>query len=174
MSLSGMAALGAEVVWTRAMGLVLGATVYAFSIILAVYLAGLALGTAAASALSRNLHPRLALGWCQILAAAGIAWTAYALADSLPWWPINPQLASDAKFTFQLDLVRTIWGILPATLFWGASYPFAFAAAFPGRPDRSATVAAIYASNTAGGLPAGSSSASWPFRCWGPRTPNGC
>src|SRR5207302_3892601 len=61
MALSGMAALGSEVVWTRAMGLVLGATVYAFSIILAVYLAGLALGTAAACALSRNLSPRLAL-----------------------------------------------------------------------------------------------------------------
>lgn len=155
MALSGMSALGAEVVWTRAMGLVLGATVYAFSIILAVYLAGLALGTAAASALSRNVTPRLALGWCQLLAAAGIAWTAYALADSLPWWPINPQLATGATFTFQLDLVRTIWGILPATLFWGASYPFAFAAAFPEHAGRGATVAAIYASNTAGAIAGG-------------------
>ena len=155
MALSGMAALGSEVVWTRAMGLLLGATVYAFSIILAVYLAGLALGTAAASALSRNLNPRLALGWCQLLAAAGIAWTAYALADSLPWWPISPQLAKDAKFAFQLDLVRTIWGILPATLFWGASFPFAFAAAFRDDADRSAVTGAIYASNTAGAIVGG-------------------
>ena len=155
MALSGMAALGAEVVWTRAMGLVLGATVYAFSIILAVYLAGLALGTGAASALARNLNPRLALGWCQMLAAAGIAWTAYALADSLPWWPINPQLATDPKFTFQLDLVRSIWGILPATIFWGASFPFAFAAAFRGEADRSAVTGAIYASNTAGAIVGG-------------------
>jgi spermidine synthase len=152
MALSGMAALGAEVVWTRAMGLVLGATVYAFSIILAVYLAGLALGTGAASALARNLSPRLALGWCQMLAAAGIAWTAYALADSLPWWPINPQLATDPKFTLQLDLARTIWGIGPATIFWGASFPFAFAAAFRGEADRSAVTGAIYASNTAGAI----------------------
>jgi spermidine synthase len=155
MALSGMAALGSEVVWTRAMGLVLGATVYAFSIILAVFLAGLALGTAAASALSRNINPRLALGWCQILAAAGIAWTAYALADSLPWWPINPQLARDPKIIFQLDLVRTIWGILPATLFWGASFPFAFAAAFRGGADRSAVTGAIYGSNTAGAIAGG-------------------
>ncbi len=154
MGLSGMAALGSEVVWTRAMGLLLGATVYAFSIILAVYLAGLALGTGAASLL-RNVNPRLALGWCQMLAAAGIAWTAYALADSLPWWPINPQLASDPKFTFQLDLARTIWAILPATLFWGASFPFAFAAAFREDRSRSAIAGSIYASNTAGAIVGG-------------------
>ena len=70
-ALSGASALGAEVVWTRLMGLMLGATVYAFSIILAVFLAGLAIGTAAASGMVRSLNPRLALGWCQMLAAAG-------------------------------------------------------------------------------------------------------
>ena len=161
MGLSGMAALGAEVVWTRAMGLILGATVYAFSIILAVYLAGLALGTASAAAFTRNLNPRIALGWCQLLAAAGIAWTAYALADSLPWWPINPQLATDPKFTFQLDLARTIWGILPATIFWGASFPFAFAAAFRDEADRTAATGAIYASNTAGAIVGGLAVSLW-------------
>ena len=34
-ALSGFTALGAEVVWTRLLGLMLGATVYAFSLILA-------------------------------------------------------------------------------------------------------------------------------------------
>lgn len=155
MALSGMTALGAEVVWTRAMGLITGATVYAFSIILAVYLAGLALGTAAASLLSRSVNPRMALGWCQMLACAGIAWTAWALADSLPWWPIDPQLATDPKFTFQLDLARAIWGILPATLFWGASFPFAFAAVFRGEGNHSAATGAIYAANTAGAIAGG-------------------
>ncbi|HEX5280395.1 MAG TPA: hypothetical protein VFW28_09965, partial [Micropepsaceae bacterium] len=155
MALSGMTALGAEVVWTRAMGLITGATVYAFSIILAVYLAGLALGTAAASLLSRTVEPRMALGWCQMLAAAGIAWTAWALADSLPWWPIDPQLATDAKFTFQLDLARAIWGILPATLFWGASFPFAFAALFGREHNPSAATGSIYAANTAGAIAGG-------------------
>lgn len=155
MALSGLTALGAEVVWTRAMGLITGATVYAFSIILAVYLAGLALGTAAASLLSQSVNPRMALGWCQMLAAAGIAWTAWALADSLPWWPIDPQLAKDAEFTFQLDLARAIWGILPATLFWGASFPFAFAAIFRVENNHSAATGAIYAANTAGAIAGG-------------------
>jgi spermidine synthase len=43
-AISGFCALGAEVVWTRNLSLLLGATVYTFSIILAVFLAGLGLG----------------------------------------------------------------------------------------------------------------------------------
>src|SRR6185437_9699876 len=39
--LSGLSALGAEVVWTRLLSLMLGASVYTFSIILAVFLIGL-------------------------------------------------------------------------------------------------------------------------------------
>ncbi|HYK80114.1 MAG TPA: hypothetical protein VEU95_10810, partial [Micropepsaceae bacterium] len=154
-ALSGASALAAEVVWTRLMGLMLGATVYAFSIILAVFLVGLAIGTAAASGMVRGLNPRLALGWSQMFAAAGIAWAAYAIADALPYWPINPQLSKDPIFTFQIDMARTIWAILPATLFWGASFPFAFgaaaAAASRGR-DSATTVGGVYAANTAGAI----------------------
>ena len=47
--LSGACALGAEVIWTRLLGMMLGSTVYVFSIILAVFLTGLAIGSAAGS-----------------------------------------------------------------------------------------------------------------------------
>ena len=50
-ALSGMCALGAEVIWTRLLSLMLGATVYTFSIILAVFLVGLGIGSAAGSTL---------------------------------------------------------------------------------------------------------------------------
>ena len=149
---SGATALGAEVVWTRLMGLMLGATVYVFSLILAVFLAGLAMGTAAASMLAGQMNPRLALGWCQMLAAAGIAWTASAIADQLPYWPINSQLATDPIFIFQIDLARVIWAVFPATLFWGASFPLAFAARAARSRDSGATVGGIYAANTAGAI----------------------
>jgi spermidine synthase len=151
-ALSGAAALGAEVVWTRLLGLSLGATVYAFSIILAVFLSGLALGTAFGSSLVRSLDARSALAWCQLLAAAGIAWTAAIIADWLPYWPINPQLAVAPMFTFQLDLVRAIFALLPATLCWGASFPFAFAAAGRSSRDPGKTVGGIYAANTLGAI----------------------
>ena len=44
-ALSGLCALGAEVIWTRLLSLSLGATVYTFSIILAVFLAGIGIGS---------------------------------------------------------------------------------------------------------------------------------
>jgi len=53
--LSGATALGAEVIWTRLMGLLLGATVYTFSIILAVFLVGIGVGSAVGSALARTI-----------------------------------------------------------------------------------------------------------------------
>src|SRR5207253_10453043 len=67
-ALSGLTALGAEVVWTRLLSLMLGATVYTFSIILAVFLAGLWAGSGAGSLLARRAaNPRLALAACHIL-----------------------------------------------------------------------------------------------------------
>ena len=66
-----MTALAAEVVWTRLLSLMLGATVYTFSLILAVVLVGLGLGSSAGAYLARIIrNPRTALGWCQLLLAA--------------------------------------------------------------------------------------------------------
>ena len=63
--------------------------------------------------------PRAALGICQLLLAAAIAWTAYMLANSIPYWPIDPSLARNPWHNFQLDLVRCLWAVLPAA-FCGA------------------------------------------------------
>ncbi len=123
---SGMTALGAEVVWTRLLSLLLGSTVYTFSIILAVFLVGLGIGSAVGSVLGRaTARPRLALGICQFLLAAGIGWTAWMLGKSVPFWPINPSLSLSPWFNFQLDLARCCWAILPPTLLWGAAFPLA-------------------------------------------------
>ena len=51
-------ALGAEVVWTRLLSLMLGASVYTFSIILAVFLIGLGFGSSAGAFLARGTRPR--------------------------------------------------------------------------------------------------------------------
>ena len=99
----------------------LGGTVYTFSIILAVFLLGLGIGSSAGSFLARGTaRPRLALGCCQLLLAATIAWTAWMLAESLPYWPIKPELSTSPWFNFQLDLARCLWAVLlPATFLGG-------------------------------------------------------
>ena len=155
-ALSGAAALGAEVVWTRLLGLMLGATVYTFSLILAVFLVGLGIGSAGGAMIARGLNgpqgARAALGWCQVAAIAGIAWTAYMIAGSLPYWPINPLLSTKPGYTFQIDVVRVIWAILPATLLWGMSFPLALAAAASSEDDPGRLVGRVYAANTFGAI----------------------
>ncbi len=150
--LSGAAALGAEVVWTRLLGLMLGGTVYTFSIILAVFLIGLGTGSAAGSMLARTVRPRLAFGICQALLIAAVAWTAIMLSSSLPFWPVNPLLTSSPWFTFQIDMARCLWAMLPATLLWGASFPLALAAAATEKQDAARLVGGIYAANTGGAI----------------------
>ncbi|MEX1256376.1 MAG: fused MFS/spermidine synthase [Gemmatimonadota bacterium] len=151
--LSGLTALGAEVIWTRVLSLMLGGTVYTFSLILAAFLLGLGIGSGAGSFLARTLeNPRTALGWCQLLLVAGFAWAAYSLTQALPFWPVNPSLASDAVFTFQLDFVRALWTVLPGAVLWGASFPLALAAVAGRDQDPARLVGVVYASNTLGAI----------------------
>ena len=152
-AISGLCALGAEAIWTRILGLLFGASVYTFSIILAVFLTGLGIGSGLGSLLLRTVvRPRLALGWCQLLAASGIAWAAYTMTASLPFWPINPSISSDIWFNFELDLARALWAVLPATVLWGASFPLALAAVKTGGQDAASLVSRIYSANTLGAI----------------------
>ena len=150
---SGMTALGAEVVWTRLLSLLLGPTVYTFSIILAVFLLGLCAGSSAGSFIAKRVRdPRLALAACQILLAVAIAWTAWTLVYVLPYWPVDPQLSVSPWFNFDLDIARCIRAILPATLLWGASFPLALAGAAADGEDPARLSGEVYAANTAGSI----------------------
>jgi spermidine synthase len=151
--LSGLTALGGEVVWTRLLSLLLGATTYTFSVILAVFLAALGVGSAAGSYLARTLsNPRAALGLCQALVVLGLAWTAYLISSALPYWPINPSITGSPWILFQIDLARAVIALLPAPLLWGASFPLAVAAAAKEGQDSGRLMAGVYAANTVGAI----------------------
>lgn len=69
---TGLAALSGEVIWTRVLALVVGTTVYAFSIMLTVFLLGLALGSAVFARIAQRIRrPRMAFGI--VAAAIGLA-----------------------------------------------------------------------------------------------------
>jgi spermidine synthase len=152
-AISGAAALGAEVVWTRLLSLLLGGTVYTFSLILAVFLTGLGFGSGAGAFLARGrVSPRVALGACQLLLTAAVAWAALMASKSLPYWPINPQISQSPWYTFQLDLVRCLWAVLPPACLWGASFPLALAAVASRGQDPGRLVGGVYAANTVGAI----------------------
>ncbi len=164
-ALSGFCALAAEVVWTRILSLIFSATVYTFSIILAVFLVGLALGSTIGTRIAqRSPRPDLVLGWCQFAAIPAMAWSAYMLSASLPYWPINTSLASSIWFNFQLDTARALWAILPAPILWGASFPLALAAVSDA-DDPAEGVGRVYAANTLGAI-VGALSASLVLMAW--------
>jgi spermidine synthase len=152
-ALSGFCALAAEVIWARVLSLLLGATVYTFSIILAVFLVGLGIGSGVGAAVARNLaRPRLGLAACQLLQAAGIAWAAYTVTVALPHWPVVPELTAEPLAKFRFDLLRSAWAILPSAMLWGASFPLALASlAAPGQ-DAGRLVGRTYAANTLGAI----------------------
>src|SRR5262245_18375137 len=151
--LSCLTALGCEVIWTRMLSLLLGATVYTFSLILAVFLIGLGIGSSLGSMAGRSVkYPKLALAWCQIVLTAAMAWTAWVNTQSLPYWPVNPSIAPDAWFQFQLDFVRCLFAVLPGALLWGASFPLALAAVASKDDDPAKLVGGVYAANTFGAI----------------------
>lgn len=133
--ISGACAMGAQVIWTRNMGLMLGLTVYAFTNILVVFLIGLGGGAALGAICVRGkTAPHVTLGWCQILAVFGIAYAAHSISTA---------------FTS----AQSLWAVLPATVAWGASVPLAFACAARGRSnDAARTVGGVYAANTVGAI----------------------
>jgi spermidine synthase len=164
--MSGLTALAAEVLWTRTLSLLLGATTYTFSLILAVFLTGIGIGSSLGSALGRELaRPRIALAWCQLLLCAAMAWTAVILNNSLPYWPINPSISTNLWFQFQLDLTRCFFAVLPGAILWGVSFPLALASVASENEDPARVVGGIYAANTLGAI-VGSLGASLVLIVW--------
>jgi spermidine synthase len=153
LGLSGLTALGSEVVWTRILSLLLGPTTYTFSLILGGFLAGLGIGSSAGAFLARFIaNPRAALGWCQLLLVLALGWAAWSLTAALPYWPINPSLSTAPAYTFQIDIIRALWVVLPGALLWGASFPLGLAALASRDDDPARLVGVAYAANTLGAI----------------------
>ena len=152
-ALSGFCALAAQVIWTRILSLLFGASTYTFSLILAVFLIGLGIGSSLGSIIAKTVErPRIALGWCQLLNVGAMAWSAYMLLESLPYWPINTSITTSIWYNFQLDFVRAFWAVLPGPILWGASFPLALAAVARKDEDPGRLVGGVYAANTVGAI----------------------
>lgn len=153
-AMSGLCALAGEIIWTRTLGLLFGSSVYSLTIILAVFLLGLGVGTWIGSQLRGISNPRITLGVFQLLAAVAIWWAARSLSISLPYWPVNPAISPDPWSNLQLDFLRACWAVFPATLLWGASFPLALAAASPRETTshEAGVFPRVYASNTFGAI----------------------
>jgi spermidine synthase len=149
-ALSGMTALGAQVVWTRLLTLLFGATVYAFAIILAVFLAGLGIGSAAAAYwLRRGGNALRSFAWSQLALVPALLLGAFLLATVLPY--ASPSAATPVRALHAMHVLRAFDVVFPAAVLWGMSFPFALAAG-RGHGDAAHSTGSIYAANTVGAI----------------------
>jgi spermidine synthase len=150
-ALSGLTALGAQVVWTRLLTLLFGATVYAFAIILAVFLAGLGIGSAFATLLlRRGANPWRALTWTQLALVPALLGGGYLLVEVLPYSSTGS--GTPVRVLHALHVLRSVDVVLPGAVLWGMSLPLAFAAGSSSHGDTARSSGLIYAANTLGAI----------------------
>jgi spermidine synthase len=152
---TGAVSMALEVLWTRAIGVVVGSSTYSFTLILAAYLVGLAAG----AALVARFMPKRdeVFVWLVALVAGAGLWTlgATAFVDRLPLWLRDVASQPD---TSQLDLFRTsltfaLGLTLPATAAFGAVMPLAVDLVTRGRGGSvGSVVGKAYVVNTVGSI----------------------
>ena len=151
MAVSGFAALGYEVLWTRALVFFMGNSVYAFSAMLTTFLAGLALGSMATARLAdRWRRPVLVLGLieagigtCALLSILLFAWglrCGDSVFSPLFWQRPLSQFAKASAIMF-----------VP-TFLLGATFPLAARVYVPHLRQVGRNVGTLYMWNTLGGI----------------------
>jgi spermidine synthase len=154
LGVSGFASLVLQVVWTRLLALILGPTTYAFSIIVSVFISGLAIGAAISSRIAANTRqPLIGLSLCLTL-SVGLAAASASLVDQ--GLLAIADIVAQPNVTFRDVLVRqallSLALLAPMTVAFGAAFPFAVAAATRTDDTVAADLGLIYAVNTGGAI----------------------
>jgi spermidine synthase len=139
---SGAASFAYEVLWTRMLSHVLGGSLYAFAVMVASFLAGIAAGSGLATFSTRSrAAAQAAFIVCQLaIAACSIA--VYLLLDQL-----LPQHAG-----LRGNVLLSLLVLLPAAVFIGATYPLAVRILVNEPAAAAHGAARVYAWNTVGAI----------------------
>jgi spermidine synthase len=170
--LAGFAALTYEVAWTRVLGLMLGASVYAFSLMLLAFLIGIAgggwVGGRLADAGLARFGQRGLLG---VLAAVqvGVGLLSYALLHLFPELPFAYVWLYDAFgaegspwLVWTVSMALAVLVMTPPALLMGAAFPLAVRAVVGSGAELGGPVGRIYGFNTLGSV-AGAALAGFVF-----------
>ena len=150
---SGLVAFMLQVSWTRILTVNFASSVYAFSLILGIFLTGLGVGALlAAPVLDRTRSPGRALAWTFTVAGA-TALLGQSLYQYLPGFYLDGLLAHGAGLALGSAAALAMVIMLPTTLALGVGFPLAVRLATG--DDGSATashVGRLYAANTSGAV----------------------
>lgn len=164
-ALMGGASLAAELVWIRILVLHIGSRVYAFAVLLGVYLLGLAIGSLLVRSISSRIHrPSRVLASLQLLLGIGLILQIFALghvSEILSWVSIQTHLSFSFVGVQVAFLLTVMILFFPLTVLFGASFPLAVAAD-PAERSPGESTGAVGAANTFGAI-AGSIGAPFLF-----------
>ncbi len=151
----GFGALAVEIVWVRVLTLHLGSRVYAFALMLAVYLLGIGIGSILVGATSRHTgEPRRFLAWLQAGVAVAILVNLAVLARFQPllsWLTEMLHLHRSFANVQVIQFLAVAAAFLPVTTLLGASFPLAVAAD-PGVGSGGEHTGRVAAANTLGAI----------------------
>jgi len=153
--ISGFTSLGYEVLWSRALLRYLYNSTYAFTTMLATFLAGIAIGSAIYTVLLRNnRHPVRLFAILQILTAIGFCGASFLFADVME--TSAAIVGSDTVRSFAqavtVMFVRAGLILLVPAIFLGATLPLATSICAKGLSTLGHTVGRVYAVNTFGAI----------------------
>ncbi len=135
-SLSGFVSLSYEILWTRLLTPSVGTFIYAFALILSVYLIGIAAGSYIFEKLfSKNRTPYLVFGLLEL----GIGLSALA------------SVIFNSNIESVPSIIKVICTIIPGTLLMGMTFP-AVVAIFSSKNNIGSVVGGAYAGNTIGSI----------------------
>jgi spermidine synthase len=154
-AVSGFTSLGYEVLWSRALVRYLYNSTYAFTTMLATFLAGIAIGSAIYTVLLRNTrHPVRLFAILQTLIAVGFYVASFLFADLME--TSASIVGSDTVQSFAqavtVMFVRAGLILLVPAIFLGATLPLATAICARGLASLGQTVGRVYAVNTFGSI----------------------
>ena len=156
-ALSGFTGLCYEVIWTRVLGFILTGTVYAFAVVLAVFLTGIALGSLVFSSFIDRVRSQAAVVYIFSAVEALIGLSSLALIilyDRLPSMGLYARLDSTpnwGEFVYLNFLTSFITLIVPTFLF-GATFPLVCKIYDWSAERVGEKIGRIYSLNTVGGI----------------------
>jgi spermidine synthase len=153
-AVSGGTAMTLQVLWTRALAVLLGSSIFSFTLILLAFLIGLGVGAAIFGRWSqRTAHPVRWLAALHLATAAAVGFT-YLFTDKIPyvftWLLQSASFGVDTILICQFVLACLV--VLPATLLMGGVFPLTVRIAAGGLESVGQDVGNAYALNTLGAI----------------------
>lgn len=154
-ALSGMMSLALEIVWFRMLVTMLRPTAYAFTIMLAAVLAGIAFGSAAATLMLRRRR-----SWLPVLTVIQllISLAAVLSLNSLVHMQRALALATPSLTTLGIDpylgpiVVASMLAMLPTTVLLGFAFPIGLSLFAAGAADSARRIGSLYSVNVCGAI----------------------